>query len=351
MLTKLDVLFGSCVFEIDQCKDLKKLDEIRAAIFGKNGKLTQYMKSFKEMPPEDKKVIGAKINEIKDSILEKLSVKSEELELKELERKLESEYQDITMPVDSGTVGYIHPITKVMAEISTILRGYGLVFTDGPDIESEYFNFDTLNMPEHHPARTMHDTFYINAPADEHGRKLLRTHTTAVENKVMRNNKPPFRFFTYGRVFRSDYDATHTPMFDQVELLIVDKDVGFAQLKWLIKDILKKFFEIGKLSVRFRPSFFPFTEPSAEVDINYEIVDEKMKFGTGDKWLEVGGCGVTHPNVLKAGGIDTSKFQGIAFGLGIERLASLKYGVADLRGYFESNKNWREAFGFSPADL
>ena len=351
MLTKLDILFSSCAFEIDQCKDLKKLDEIRTTVLGKNGRLTQMMKSLKDMSPEEKKIVGAKINDVKNSILAKLSGKIEELELRELERKLANEYLDITMPVDAGSVGFIHPITKVMAEISEILRGYGFVFVEGPDIESEYHNFDSVNMPEHHPARNMQDTFYINALADEHGRKLLRTQTTAVENAVMRSTKPPFRVFTYGRTYRSDYDATHTPMFNQVELLLVDKDVGFAQLKWLIKDILKKFFELDNLKIRFRPSFFPFTEPSAEADMNYEIIDGKIKFGVGNNWLEVGGCGVTHPNVLREGGIDPNQYRAIAFGLGIERLASLKYGVADLRCYFESNKNWRETFGFSPTDL
>ena len=273
------------------------------------------------------------------------------MRLKELEKKLQCERIDVSMPVDIKSFGYIHPISKVFAEISVILSGYGFSFAEGPDIESEYFNFDAMNMPEYHPARTMHDTFYLKMSADEQGRKLLRTHTSPVETRYMLKNKPPLRFFTIGRTFRSDYDATHTPMFNQVEMLVVEKNVGLAQLKWLIKDILKKFFNLDKLSVRFRPSFFPFTEPSAEVDINYSIMNGKMIFGTGDKWLEIGGCGVSHPNVLKAGGIDPTEYQGIAFGLGIERLASLKYGVPDLRNYFESNERWREAFGFSPMDL
>lgn len=351
MLTELDKLLGSCVFEIDQCKDLKKLEGIRVAVFGKNGKITEKMKCLKNLSQEEKRSVGAKINEVKSVIIEKLSAKASDLEMVELEKKLASEKMDVSMPVDVQSFGYIHPISKVFSEIATILNGYGFRFAEGPDIESEYFNFDTMNMPEYHPARTMHDTFYLNMPADEHGRKLLRTHTSPVETRYMLKNKPPLRFFTIGRTFRSDYDATHTPMFDQVEMLVVEKDVGMAQLKWLIKDILKKFFNLEKLSVRFRPSFFPFTEPSAEVDINYSIVNGKMIFGTGDKWLEIGGCGVSHPNVLRAGGIDPSQYQGIAFGLGIERLASLKYGVPDLRNYFESNEQWRETFGFSPMDL
>lgn len=351
MVTELDKLFGSCVFEIDQCKDLKKLEEIRVAVFGKNGKLTEKFKCLKDLAPEERKTFGAKINEVKNEIMNRMNERLTALEILELEKKLERERVDVSMPVDSKPYGYVHPITKVFSEISTILSGYGFQFFEGPDIESEYFNFDTMNMPEYHPARTMHDTFYLNVPADEHGRRLLRTHTSPVETRFMLENKPPMRFFTIGRTFRSDYDATHTPMFDQVEMLAIEKNIGMAQLKWLIKDVLKKFFDLKNLSIRFRPSFFPFTEPSAEVDINYKIVNGKMIFGEGDKWLEIGGCGVSHPNVLKAGGVDPSEYQGIAFGLGIERLASLKYGVPDLRNYFESNEQWRKTFGFSPMEL
>ncbi len=351
MLTDLDKLLGSCLFEIEQCKSLKKIEEIRTTILGRNGKLTEKMKNLKNLSDEDKRVVGAKINEVKASIIEKLNSQIAKIEIKELEAKIKEEFLDITMPVSVKISGFIHPITKVCAEIASILSGYGFKFEDGPDIESEHFNFDVLNMPSHHPARTMHDTFYLNVPADDYGCKLLRTHTSPVENRAMLKNKPPLRIFTIGRVFRSDYDATHTPMFNQVEILVVDKDVGFAQLKWLIGDILKKFFEVENLKVRFRPSFFPFTEPSAEADINYSIINGKMKFGVGNKWLEIGGCGVSHPNVLKDGGIDPDKYQGIAFGLGIERLASLKYGIPDLRGYFESDERWRETFGFSPAEL
>lgn len=351
MLTALDVLLGSSLFEIEQCRDLKKLDEIRVAIFGKNGKLTEKMKALKSLSDEERKIVGAKINEVKSAIQEKLSACAQELEMQALEKKLANEIVDVTMPVPFKSFGYIHPITKVYKEIAEILRGYGFNYAEGPDIDDEYYNFTSLNIPEHHPARTMQDTFYLNSPAGENGRKLLRTQTSTIQNRVMINNQPPFRFYTIGRVFRSDYDATHTPMFDQVEGIIIEKDIGFAQLKWLMKDILKKFFNLDSLSIRFRPSFFPFTEPSAELDINYRIVDGKMKFGEGTDWLEVAGCGVTHPNVMRAGKIDTLKYQGVAFAFGIERLASLKYGIPDLRNYFESNEKWRETFGFSPADL
>ena len=273
MIAELDRLCGSCLFEINQCKDLKKLEEIRVAVFGKNGKLTEKFKCLKNLAPDERKSFGAKINEVKNQITNRMNEKLAALEVQELEKKLERERVDVSMPVDSKPYGYIHPITKVFSEISTILNGHGFQFFEGPDIESEYFNFDTMNMPEYHPARTMHDTFYLNVPADGHGRRLLRTHTSPVETRFMLENKPPMRFFTIGRTFRSDYDATHTPMFDQVEMLAVEKNIGMAQLKWLIKDVLKKFFNLKDISIRFRPSFFPFTEPSAEVDINYKIVN------------------------------------------------------------------------------
>ncbi|MDR0678596.1 MAG: phenylalanine--tRNA ligase subunit alpha, partial [Holosporaceae bacterium] len=237
-------------------------------------------------------------------------------------------------------------LTLVEERASDILSSYGFTFTDGPDIESEYFNFTALNFPDHHPARTMHDTFYIHKLADENGRKLLRTHTSPIQIYSMKNHKPPLKCFSIGRVYRSDYDATHTPMFAQIEGIMVDKNVGFSHLKWLLTDFLENFFEVKNLQLRFRPSFFPFTEPSAEVDLNYEIRNGKIIFGVGNKWLEIAGCGSVHPNVLEYSNIDSQKYQGIAFGFGLERLTSLKYGIPDLRGYFESDEHWIDSFGF-----
>ncbi|MDR2794849.1 MAG: phenylalanine--tRNA ligase subunit alpha [Holosporaceae bacterium] len=346
-MSELDKLLASCLYEIASCNDLKKLDQIKNAVFGKNGKITEMLKELKGLSDVEKREIGAKINALKDTVSNRLNVKFVELEVALQEKKLASEFVDVTMPTPPHQGGTIHPLTKVMEEVGNIMDSYGFVLASGPDIESEYYNFTTLNMPDHHPARTMHDTFYTNMGADEHGRKLLRTHTSPVQTHAMLAHKPPFRFFAMGRVFRSDYDATHTPMFNQVECLMVDKEVSFANLKWFIADFLKKFFTAPNLSVRFRPSFFPFTEPSAEVDMNYEIKDGEMIFGSGDKWLEIGGAGMVHPNVLRYGNIDSDTYQGFAFGFGLERMASLKYGVPDLRNYFESNERWRSKFGFS----
>lgn len=345
-MSDLDRVQASCLFEIDNCDTLKKLEEVRIAIFGKNGKITEIMKQLKELDPEQKKSIGAAINQTKNIVTERLAAKKNELELKTLEQKLSSEYIDVSMPSRNCKFGKIHPLTKTKIEIANILSSYGFEFEDGPDIEEEFFNFTALNIPEHHPARTMHDTFYLNMLAGQNGRKLLRTHTSPVQHHAMLARKAPFRVFSIGRVYRSDSDATHTPMFSQIEALMIDENVGFANLKWLLTNFLKTFFNVQDIKLRLRPSFFPFTEPSVEVDIAYEVRNGKIIFGTGDKWLEICGGGVVHPNVLKHGNIDTDKFQGIAVGFGLERLTSLKYGVPDLRGYFESDDRWRDSFGF-----
>lgn len=349
-MKEIDRLLATCLFEIENCSDLKKLENIKVTILGKNGRITEKLKSLKNLPENERKIVGGEINRIKDTVIQKLEKKNLEIEMKNLESKLASEFIDVSMPQRLSETGNIHPLTKVEEEISDILSSYGFICAEGPDIESEYFNFTALNMPDHHPARTMHDTFYVNVLADKEGRKLLRTHTSPVQIRSMLENKAPLRFFSMGRVFRSDYDATHTPMFNQVEGIIVEKNIGFSHLKWLLSNFVKRFFEVENLQIRFRPSFFPFTEPSAEVDINYEIKNGKMFFGSGNKWLEIGGAGVIHPNVLRSGNVNPEKFQGLAFGFGLERMASLKYGIPDLRGYFESDDQWRESFGFHYCD-
>lgn len=347
----LDKLSASCLYEIDQCTNLQRLNEVKSKIFGKNGCITAEMSKLKDMDIEAKRKFGAEVNILKESLKKHLDEKFQKLQNEELEKTLSSEYIDVSLPAYPTSLGTIHPISKVMEELGELLRNaYGFKYAEGPDIDNEYFNFTAMNIPEHHPARTMHDTFYLSLFADDNGRKLLRTHTSAVENRVMTENQPPFRFFTMGRVFRSDYDATHTPMFNQLEGIVLGEKIGFSHLKWLLEDLLRKFFGSPKLAIRLRPSFFPFTEPSAEVDISYKIENGKMVLGEGDRWLEVCGCGVLHPNVLEMGRIDTKKYSGIAFGFGIERLASLKYGIPDLRGYFESDDRWRNTFGFSVTD-
>jgi phenylalanyl-tRNA synthetase alpha chain len=349
MVLELNRLLASCLSEVSSCNNLKKIEDVRNAIFGKNGTITDLMKGLQKSSGDEKRKLGEEINLIKSRVLEQLNIKSSELAAVELEEKLSSEFVDVSMPIYHGACGKIHPLTKVYEEIYDILSSYGFTCADSSDIESEYYNFTALNMPDHHPARTMHDTFYVNMLADDKGRKLLRTHTSPVQIHAMLAVTPPCKFFSLGRVYRSDNDATHTPMFNQVEGLVVDKSVGFAHLKWIITDFLKKFFEAKDLSIRLRPSFFPFTEPSAEVDVNYDIKNGQMIFGGGDKWLEISGCGVVHPNVLKYGNIDPKKYQGIAFAFGIDRLTSLKYGIPDLREYFESDDRWRNSFGFHHA--
>ncbi|MDR0753279.1 MAG: phenylalanine--tRNA ligase subunit alpha [Holosporaceae bacterium] len=331
------------------CDNLKKLGTLKSSIFGKSGKIAEFIKELRNLDGEQKRKFGFEINLLKDSITEKLNSKFYELEMKELDQKLLAEFVDVALPPRPEFCGKIHPLTKVEEEVVDILSFYGFAFADGPDIESEYLNFTALNMPDHHPARTMHDTFYVHQPADDNGRKLLRTHTSPVEIRAMLAHDPPVRVFSIGRVYRSDYDATHTPMFTQIEGLMVEKNVGFSHLKWILADFLKKFFKVKDLKMRFRPSFFPFTEPSAEVDINYKVKDGKIIFGAGEEWLEICGCGVVHPAVLGYGNVDASKYQGIAFGFGLERLTSLKYGVPDLRGYFEADERWIDTFGFSHA--
>lgn len=340
-------LFKEISFSISAAQDIKTLENVKVKFIGKSGVITNLLKNLKNLNESEKKTSGAKINEIKNFFDKNYKEKLLQLEEIELNNKLNSEYIDVTLPVVNESSGTIHPITKVVDEVAQIFASYGFKCEEGPDIESEYFNFTALNIPEHHPARGMHDTFYIDHPKIGNHQYILRTHTSPVQIHTMLSTKPPFRMFSVGRVYRNDYDATHTPMFSQFEGLVINETVNFSHLKWLMSNFLKKFFNVEKINLRFRPSCFPFTEPSAEVDINYDIKNGKIIFGTGEKWLEIAGCGMVHPNVLNYGNIDTGKFQGVAFAFGIERLTSLKYGIPDLRGYFESNSSWRNVFGFS----
>lgn len=349
-MTEVEKLLSSCISEIDAADTAEQLEGVKVAFLGKKGKITETLRSLKDVPDERKRLIGAEVNAAKKEVSNRINLKLAALKAEEMEKRLLSEFADVNMPARARPHGCIHPLTKVSEEIADILSGYGFAFADGPEIESEYYNFTALNIPEHHPARTMHDTFYLDYQANEEGKKLLRTHTSPVQiRSMLTSNKPPFRYFSIGAVYRSDDDATHTPMFHQIEGLMVGSDMSFAHLKYFMSDFLKKFFNAPRITLRLRPSFFPFTEPSAEVDINYEVINGQIIFGSGNKWMEVAGGGVVHPNVLKAGNIDSTKYQGIAFGFGLERLASLKYGIPDLREYFESDFRWRNVFGFSHA--
>ena len=327
--------------------NLDKLNQIKTELFGKNGVISNSFKKLGSIPSEDRKNFASELNFIKDELQEKINGKFQEIETKEINSKLENEKVDITLPERDINQGKIHPVSQVIDEISSIFSEIGFSIEEGPDVENENYNFTALNTPDHHPARDMHDTFYL----DNKKELLLRTHTSPVQVRTMLKGKPPFKIIAPGRTYRSDSDQTHSPMFHQVEGLHIDRDINMGHLKGCLNYFIKEFFEVNKIRMRFRPSHFPFTEPSAEVDIGYELKDGKIIIGEGDKWLEILGCGMVHPNVLKNVKINPDKYQGYAFGIGIDRLGMLKYGINDLRAFFESDYRWLSHFGFDPLDV
>lgn len=327
------------------CQSLDELENLRVSVLGKKGKITDMMKGLGQLSGDERKEVGANLNKAKTDILEKIEQKKEDLARAEMEVKLAGEKLDVTLPIRPEQKGSIHPITQTIDEIVEIFADMGFTVAEGPDIEDDFHNFTALNIPEDHPARQMHDTFYL--PQTEDGRdRVLRTHTSPVQIRTMCNEKPPIRIIAPGRTYRSDYDMTHTPMFHQIEALVIDDKTTMAELKGCLLDFCRQFFGIDDLPVRYRPSFFPFTEPSAEMDIGCSREGGTLKIGAGKDWLEILGCGMVHPNVLKNCGIDPDKYQGFAFGMGIERLAMLKYGIPDLRTFFESDLRWMRHYGF-----
>lgn len=327
--------------KISLIKNLKELDQVRIEFLGKNGSVTQLFQLMKNIENDKKKEFGHKINLLKDFVTENIDSLKEKLILKEIEEKLITEKLDVTEPTRINIKGKIHPLNKVINDVKKILSNFGFAFEEGPEIEDDFHNFSALNIPQFHPAREMQDTFYLK------NNFLLRTHTSNTQIRLMKNNQPPIRAFSVGKVYRKDFDQTHTPMFHQLEGFMVDKEVNMANLKWVIEEFLKEFFEVKEIELRFRPSFFPFTEPSAEVDINYKIENGVLKIGAGDKFMEILGCGMIHPNVLKNCEIDADLYQGFAFGIGIERIAMLKYGIKDLRMFFENDIEFLNHYGFS----
>lgn len=338
--------------QITAAADLKALDEIRVSVLGKKGMITEKMKTLGSLPLEEKIAAGKSLNLIKSAVEKAIDTKKQELETAELNRKLANERVDVTLPVRPEIQGRIHPVSKIYEEVVAIFGQMGFEVAEGPDIEDQFHNFNALNMPANHPARQMQDTFYIANPdsADFDDSFVVRTHTSGMQIRTMESKKPPIRIIAPGRTYRSDYDATHTPMFHQVEGLVIDKTTTMAHLKGCLYDFVKAFFEIDDIKVRYRPSYFPFTEPSAEMDIGCRKGKGELKIGEGDDWLEILGCGMVHPNVLRAGGIDPDEYQGFAFGVGIDRLAMLKYGIPDLRTFFESDLRWLKHYGFVPLD-
>ena len=335
------------LFKLKENLDLNQVNQIKTDLFGKNGLISSQFKQLGKVPEEERKQFASDLNSVKDELQDLITTKLNNIKIKEINQKLEKEKIDITLPERSFVQGKIHPVSQVIDEISSIFSEIGFSVEEGPDIENEYNNFTALNTPDNHPARDMHDTFYL----DEKKELLLRTHTSPVQIRTMLNDKPPFKIIAPGRTYRSDSDQTHTPMFHQVEGLHIDKDINMGHLKGCLNYFIKEFFEVDKIKMRFRPSHFPFTEPSAEVDIGYEIKDGKIVIGEGDKWLEILGCGMVHPNVLKNVKINPDEFQGYAFGIGIDRLAMLKYGINDLRAFFDCDYRWLNHFGFDPIDV
>jgi phenylalanyl-tRNA synthetase alpha chain len=330
--------------------DLRALEELRVGTLGKKGRVTELVKQLGSLPPERRREAGQAFNALKREIEEAVAARRAALEETALDARLEAERIDVTLPPREREAGRIHPVTQAMEEIVAIFADMGFSVAEGPDIEDDWHNFEALNIPPEHPARQMFDTFYLEAELD-HRPLLLRTHTSPVQIRTMRAGKPPFRIIAPGRTYRRDSDATHTPMFHQVEGLLIDRRTHMGHLKGCLIDFVRAFFERDDVPVRFRPSFFPFTEPSAEVDIGCRRTKDELVIGEGSDWLEILGCGMVHPKVLEAVGLDPEEWQGFAFGMGIDRVAMLKYGIPDLRTFFESDLRWLRHYGFVPLDV
>lgn len=347
----IDTLEQEALNAIQTVTTTESLDALRISIIGKNGTLTLAMKGLAALSPEERRTEGQRLNSFRDCFLDALQHKKAEIESAELEAQLGSEHLDITLPTYQSASGRLHPITRTIEEVTEIFAQMGFSVAEGPDIETDYYNFSALNIPENHPARQMHDTFYVSHRSEDGSPLLLRTHTSPVQVRTMLHQQPPIRIIAPGRTYRCDSDQTHTPMFHQIEGLYIDRreNVHMGHLKSCIETFCKAFFETAALPIRFRPSFFPFTEPSAEVDIGCRrTTNDGIQIGAGNEWLEVMGCGMVHPNVLNNCGIDPEYYQGFAFGMGVERLAMLKYNIPDLRTFFEGHAQWIKHYGFLP---
>ena len=337
---------------IQDAGDEAALEAIRVGTLGKKGSISARMKTLGGMTPEERQEMGPALNSLKNSVNDAIAARREILKRAAIAERLKTETVDVTLPArqSPAEAGRIHPISQVVDEITAIFSDMGFSIAEGPDIESDYYNFTALNFPDGHPAREMHDTFFFNENQDGE-RKLLRTHTSPVQIHTMEKQKPPIRIAIPGKTYRQDSDATHSPMFHQLEGLVIDKSANIANMKWVLEEFCKSFFEVEHINMRFRPSFFPFTEPSMEVDIQCDRSGTEIKFGEGSDWMEILGCGMVHPNVLKAGGLDPDEYQGFAWGIGIDRIAMLKYGMPDLRVFFDADARWISHYGFRPLDM
>ena len=338
------------VASIHSASTLDELEDIRITALGKKGTITGLMKSLGSLDPDKRKEAGQLLNAIKEQVASAIDVRKVTMEDAALETQLHRDRVDVTLPVRPESNGSIHPITQTIDELTTIFCEMGFTVADGPHVESDYYNFSALNIPPEHPARQEQDTFYL--PPDETGTpRVLRTHTSPVQIRTMEKSTPPIKIIVPGRTFRSDHDATHSPMFHQVEGLVIDKTSHMGHLKGCLIDFCRAFFGVDDLPVRFRPSYFPFTEPSAEVDIGCTRAGGEFRIGKGDDWLEILGSGMVHPRVLSGCGINPDEYQGFAFGMGIERIAMLKYGIPDLRPFYDTDIRWLKHYGFVPLDL
>ena len=352
-MSALSELESAIIAAIGAASSEAGLEEVRIGALGKKGSISELMKTLGGMNPQERQDMGPALNGLKHSVGEKLAARRQVLRHAAISQRLARETVDVTLPVRTSPAeaGRIHPVSQVIDEISAIFSDMGFAIAEGPDIETDYYNFTALNFPEGHPAREMHDTFFFN-PKPDGSRMLLRTHTSPVQIRTMESQKPPIRIVIPGKTYRQDSDATHSPMFHQIEGLVVDKSANVANMKWVLTEFCKAFFEVGHVDMRFRPSFFPFTEPSLEVDIQCDRSRPgEVRFGEGSDWMEILGCGMVHPNVLRFGGLDPDVYQGFAWGMGIDRLAMLKYGMPDLRAFFDADARWIRHYGFRPLDL
>ena len=347
---EIEIIGKRLMAQVEAAADLDELEDVRVAVLGKNGELTALLKSLGQMSPDERQVQGPIINGLRETVTAALAAKKAALETEALNERLATERLDMTLPAPDAPRGSIHPVSQVMDELAEIFADMGFAVAEGPEIEDQWHNFTALNMPETHPARAMHDTFYMNA-ADGQEPKVLRTHTSPVQIRTMMLQEPPIRIIAPGRVYRSDSDATHTPMFHQIEGLVIDKGIHLGHLKWTLETFLKAFFERDDLTIRLRPSYFPFTEPSAEVDVSFSIENGKRILGGTGGWMELLGSGMVHPKVIAACGLDPDVYQGFAFGVGVDRLAMLKYGMDDLRAFFDGDLRWLKHYGFGALDV
>ena len=351
-MNDLDATRGAWLAKIAEAGDERTLEEVRVAALGKKGEVALMMRELGRMTPEERQTAGPALNALKDELNAAITARKAALSDAALAERLEREWLDVTLSPRPRPEGSLHPISQVSEEVAAIFAEMGFGVKEGPEIEDDYYNFDALNIPAEHPSRTEMDTFYMSQPRGANGPpRVLRTHTSPVQIRGMLEEGAPCRFICPGRVYRCDYDQTHTPMFHQVEGLAIDRDISMANLKWVLEEFCRSFFEVEGVELRFRASHFPFTEPSAEVDIRCSWAGGVLRIGEGDDWLEILGSGMVHPKVLQAGGIDPAEWQGFAFGMGIDRIAMLKYGMPDLRAFFESDLRWLKHYGFGALDM